>query len=191
MFNTDKITSTESISSAFTQLGIVSFEDACAYVRQLPYGRNTTRNNLMDVLAERKGTCSSKHAILRSLAHENRWYHIKLHLVIYAMSEANTPHIGLSLQNHELEYIPEAHCVLSVNGQFLDITNSTSDASNWESDVLSSREIEPADIVSNKILWHREFLDRWIELKDIDYNLDEIWDIRESCIEALSIPRPQ
>ena len=43
---------------------------AVTYIRRLPYGRNTDRSDILRVLREGKGTCSTKHALLACLAQE-------------------------------------------------------------------------------------------------------------------------
>ena len=58
------------ISDTFLSLGIRSFLEACRYVHQLPYGYNSDRDDLMILFKEKMGTCSTKHAVIGSLAAE-------------------------------------------------------------------------------------------------------------------------
>ena len=58
------------ITSAFLQLGKQDFRSAGQYIQALPYGRNTHPSDLLIVLTEERGTCSTKHALLRRLAIE-------------------------------------------------------------------------------------------------------------------------
>ena len=44
----------------------MSFEELIVKVKNLPYGRNANRYDFSLVLSENKGTCSSKHAFLKS-----------------------------------------------------------------------------------------------------------------------------
>jgi len=60
----------------------------------LPYGRTANRTDLSLVISEQKGTCSSKHALLKEVADLNGIKGIDLIIGIYKMSEANTPGIG-------------------------------------------------------------------------------------------------
>ncbi|MCU7575121.1 hypothetical protein [Riemerella anatipestifer] len=39
--------------------------------------------------------------------------------------------------------------------------------------------------MTNKINIHKNFLKEWIKAEGLDYSLDEIWKIREECIQAL------
>jgi hypothetical protein len=51
-------------------LGIKSFIDACQYVHEVPYGYNTNRDELMILFKENMGTCTTKHAVIATLALE-------------------------------------------------------------------------------------------------------------------------
>jgi hypothetical protein len=58
------------------------------YIQALPYGRNMHPIDLLIVLTEKRGTCSTKHALLRRLAIEQNW-DFALVLEIYEMTEQN------------------------------------------------------------------------------------------------------
>jgi len=111
------------IAYSFMERGVDHFHDACDYVWKLPYGRNSDRADLLLVLSEKKGTCSTKHALLKALADE---INLKLDLVvgIYPMNEKNTPGVGKVLSDYQLDYIPEAHCYLKYQDQIIDVTRS-------------------------------------------------------------------
>src|SRR5215471_3539690 len=81
------------VSAAFLGLLIDDFRRAAQYVRDLPYGRNAATSDMLAVLNERKGTCSTKHALLKALADE-QGLPIRLMLGIYEMNARNTPGIG-------------------------------------------------------------------------------------------------
>ena len=97
------------------------------HLRQLPYGRNTDRKNFSLVITEETGTCSSKHALVAQIGKLNNIPRVKLILAIYKMNKQNTPGIGDHIENADLEYLPEAHCYLSINGESRDITKPSSD----------------------------------------------------------------
>ena len=181
-----KISPVGPISNRFHELAITTFQAAAFYVKQLPYGRTLPRSDFAQVLIQQKGTCSSKHALIKCLAEENQWPEVELHMVIYAMSSSNTPGIGNPLDIYGIPYIPEAHCVLSVLDEDMDLTSATSTCQSWAKDVLQRRNITPIDTVSNKIQWHRQFIGQWIVSSGISYTVEEVWNIRERCIEALS-----
>lgn len=166
--------------------GIDTFSKLLSYVRLLPYGRNENRKDLNLVIKEKKGTCSSKHAYLKKVADFNRIPNVKLILAIYKMTEANTPGIGSVLQRNELEYIPEAHCYLEVGGVSLDLTNANSDLLRIEKDIVKILEIEPSQVDEFKVEYHKDFIRKWIEEESLTSTFEEIWRVREECIEALS-----
>ena len=72
--------------------GVSQNIQASAQIRTLkwPYGRNVATSDMLAVLNERKGTCGTKHALLKSLATE-RALPIRLMLGIYEMNARNTP----------------------------------------------------------------------------------------------------
>ena len=58
------------ISSEFLRLGADTFIAACQYVYKLPYGYNSNRDDLQILFKEGMGTCTTKHAVIATLAQE-------------------------------------------------------------------------------------------------------------------------
>src|SRR5690242_11985172 len=87
------------ITAQFVALGIANFRSAARFVHQLRYGRNADRADFRLVLSERRGTCSTKHALLAKLAIEQQ-LEVDLTLGIYEMSESNTPGVGAVLDKY-------------------------------------------------------------------------------------------
>jgi hypothetical protein len=58
------------ISVAFIESGNLNYQAAARYVCRLPYGRNSLVRDPLVVMREGRGTCSTKHALLRRLAME-------------------------------------------------------------------------------------------------------------------------
>jgi hypothetical protein len=96
-------------------LGLGGYRDAARHLRSLPYGRNYDRSGWRLVLAEGRGTCSTKHALLSEIARENG-RHVALVLGVYEMDGGNTPRIGAVLERDGLPRAPEAHCYLAYEG---------------------------------------------------------------------------
>ena len=92
-------------SEAIRRIGCATFRGAARWLHELPYGRNTDRAEFRLVLAEHRGTCSTKHALLAAVAAEQD-LPVSLTIGIYDMSEANTPRVGRVLAAHGLD-IPE------------------------------------------------------------------------------------
>lgn len=179
------IEDTGPVSKAFLEKEIETFFEAANYVQQLKYGRNKDKINLCSVLTDNCGTCSTKHALLKLLADEQGKTDIKLIMGIYKMSAANTRGVGSILSQYQLDYIPEAHNYLKYGNEILDYTRTGSKAEDFLSDLLEETEIRPNQISNYKISYHKQFLKKWLLDEQINYSEDEIWTIREACIEAL------
>jgi hypothetical protein len=106
-----EIESSGIISDTFLKLGIGRFRAACRYVHELPYGYNSNREDLLILFKEKKGTCTTKHAVIATLARELR-IPIEKHVGIYAMTEALVSGTDVLLKKHQLPYIPMIHCFL-------------------------------------------------------------------------------
>ena len=177
------------LSLRFTDLNITDFASALKYIQHLPYGRNTKDGSLMKVLDEKRGTCSTKNALLHTLCMENGKQGFELTLGIFNMDAENTPQIQPVLRKYRLTYMPEAHVYLKNKTTIIDSTHPKSQQS-WIKSIVSEVEIESNDIGKYKIQYHKNYLDKWRkESKDkavTKYTTDQLWDIREECIAALS-----
>ena len=174
------------ISRSFINLAISNFAEACKWVEKLDYRRNNNKNNELVVFDELCGTCSTKHALLKRLADENGESSLRLVLGIFTMNSKNTPAIKGLLSNYDLKYIPEAHNYLRNHNQILDFTGIGVNVNEFELDLLEEIEITPEQINDFKVQYHKDYLSRWIEINKIPYTLDELWEIREQCIEAIA-----
>lgn len=163
---------------------IKTFHKAIKYISQLDYGRSKLAypNNILE---DKKGTCSTKHAFIKELAEENNIRSLKLQMCIYPMSEENTPGVGKVLERYKLDYILESHVYLSYDEERFDFTFPDRSEMKWENDILIETEIDIDQILDYKIMYHKNILLDWIERDKLDFNLKEIWQIRESCITAL------
>jgi hypothetical protein len=109
------------VTAAFEAIGIKDFRTAAAYVNRIPYGRAANLDDVLGVIRQQRGTCSTKHALLCRLALEQD---LKIALVIgiYRMNARNTPGVGKVLERYGLESLPEAHCFLRSHGMRVDVT---------------------------------------------------------------------
>jgi hypothetical protein len=176
------------VTASFLSLGKNDLRSAAKYILSLPYGRITHPDDPLAVLCEERGTCSTKHALLRRLAMEQD-LDIALVLGIYEMTEKNTPGVGDVLRRHGLVALPEAHCFLRAAGRRIDLTREVDRASSEAiSCFLHEEDIDPVQIADYKIAVHKQFLSSWIaEHGGLDgRSLSDVWNIREECIAALS-----
>jgi len=155
-------------------------------LRGIPYGRNTHRNDLSLVLTENKGTCSSKHALLKAIAREQNIAAVQLILCIYKMQLSNTPGIGKHIEKSGLTYIPEAHCYLRIEDMRVDLTNANSSVDNIANDILHEELILPAQVDVYKVEAHQQYIKEWIIKESILMDFNAVWAIREKCISTLS-----
>jgi hypothetical protein len=176
---------TDPLTSFIKDKGISTWNQLIEFTRRIPYGRNQNREDFSLVIKENKGTCSSKHGLLKKVADLNKFQHVKLVLGIYKMNHLNTPKIGNTIIESELAYIPEAHCYVKLNNQRIDITTPHADIDNLANDIIEEIEIEAEQVNTFKVDYHKKFLLHWIEKNNLQMDLDKIWEIREACIKKL------
>ena len=184
---TQQLHSNDELTRLAVDKGLEDWNALIEYVKQIPYGRNSNRFDVSLVVKENKGTCCSKHAFLKSIAELNGLQDVKLILGIYKMNHLNTPKTGRIIEDNGLNYLPEAHCYLNINNKRIDITSSSARIGDLEKDILEEIEIEPSQVVDFKIAYHKQYLKQWCKKESIDMPFDVIWNLREQCIEKLSI----
>ena len=173
------------ISRILQEKGIFSWEEAILFLKKMPYGRNSQRENPVCVLDEGVGTCSTKHGLLKLLAEEQGWENIKLILCIFSMKSENTPKIDNILRMNKLAYIPEAHCYIQYGKEKIDVTHENANFTLIQSEILHEETIEVPQLGEYKIQFHQKYLMQWIENEALDFSFEEIWKIREECIYSL------
>ncbi|MCJ7773583.1 MAG: hypothetical protein MUP22_10685 [Desulfobacterales bacterium] len=168
------------ISKSFLNIGMNTFHKACDHVLHLPYGRTSDKTDWTLVLIEGQGTCSTKHALISTLAAELK---IDVHLMlgIYLMKESNTPGVGTILNASEYDFLPEAHCYLKYNGERIDITGLSGPDAEPINKFFIEEQILPPQIGNYKQNFHQNYIKQWAESS----NFNEIWTLREACIKAL------
>ena len=181
-----KLSSNDNLTQLAVSKGISNWATLVRNIQELPYGRNQSRIDFSLVIKENKGTCSSKHALLKQVADLNNIPNVDLVLAIYKMNDKNTPGIDLSKVTRELAYIPEAHCYLKVNNESLDITTPNSSITRIENDIISETIIKPEQVGQYKIDYHQKFILDWITQNEIKLSFDQVWQFREQCIANLS-----
>ena len=180
------LSSKHTLSEICISKGLTSYGAVYDFVKQLPYGRTSDRSDFKLVLTEEKGTCSTKHALLKAIAEENNIDAIKLCLGIFQMNAGNTPKIESVLKANGLDYIPEAHCYLKLDNNIVDITFPKSNELVFIKSLLHEEIITPEQIGRYKVDVHQAFLKSWISAEHLAFNFDEIWAIRETCIRHIS-----
>lgn len=186
METSQKLVAKDELTTLAKRRGIESWDQLIHYVKNLPYGRNQNRTDFSLVFTESKGTCSSKHALLKSIAVTNKVLHVVLIIGIYRMNHLNTPKIGSILIDKGIEYLPEAHCYLKINGIRTDVTTRKSAFHKIEKDIIQEKEIEAVQVGNFKVAYHKDFMKHWLKETKLKFSFDEVWQIRESCIANLT-----
>jgi hypothetical protein len=181
-----EINSSEPCSQLFLEKGIKDFHSACSYVHNLPYGRISNPCDLLFVLQEEKGTCSSKHALLGRLAEENNQLEIEVVMGLFLMSPETHPVLTDFFSDKMYAVIPEAHCYLRYKGIRYDFTSTSNSMSRIENKIIREQRIEPHQTGEWKVKIHQEYLGKWLKRhSELSINLEEIWKDREKCILLL------
>jgi hypothetical protein len=137
------ITKRGPISSEFLSREINTFHAACDYVHQLPYGYNSNRDDLFTLFKEGLGSCTTKHAVIATLAEELGLSVVKT-IGIYAMSEAIVSGTGQILDTYDLPFIPMVHCFLADGRCRVDLTDGNRNGKNIPiDDFLFTQAVEP------------------------------------------------
>src|SRR5580704_4536411 len=183
-----RFASAGAVTAAFVGVAKADLRSAAQYVARLPYGRNSDPEDPLIVLAEQRGTCSTKHALLRRLAIE-QGLPMALVVGLYEMTERNTPGIEPVLRRYGLTSLLEAHCYLCAGGNRIDVTKEPSnDQAEPIGHFLYEEEIDPEQITRYETGLHRKFLKEWMAGDDRlrGLSFDRVWSIRQECIESLS-----
>jgi hypothetical protein len=124
-----EIISAGEISDKFLDLGIRSFKEACLYVHNMDYGYNSDKDNKMILFIEGKGSCTTKHGVIATLAEE---LGIPLYkkVGIYKFNETISIGTDKILQKYNLPYVPMVHCFLVYNEYRFDLTEGNNNGKN-------------------------------------------------------------
>ena len=109
------------LSKKFLDLGIKTFKGACDYVHKIDYGYNTNYEDKMIFFKEKKGTCTTKHAVIAGLAQELEIPLYK-HVCVYKFTEEVTTGVNEILKKFKIPYIPMTHCFLVYENYRFDLT---------------------------------------------------------------------
>jgi hypothetical protein len=187
VFPDKTITEAGPISAEFNGLGLRSFHEACRYVHDLPYGYNSDRDDLMILFKEKMGSCSTKHAVIATLAAE-LGLPITRGVGIYPMTEAIVTGAGSILSEYGLPYVPMIHCFLEYEGHRVDLTEGNRNGKNRPvGEFLFTDRVEVAISAKDEYLIYRKALSEVIlkrpELKCVD--IKRILHAREEGLKLL------
>ncbi|MCB2147514.1 MAG: hypothetical protein KQI81_13645 [Deltaproteobacteria bacterium] len=175
------------VSRRFLSLGIRTFQEACRHVHELPYGYNSNRDDLMILFKEKLGTCTTKHAVIATLAAELK-LPIHKNIGIYAMTESIVTGTDSILNTYGLPYVPMIHCFLTDGDHRVDLTEGNANGKNRSiDDFLFTETVTPNISGKDEYLKYRNALKEHIlkrtELQGID--IKAVLHAREEGLELL------
>jgi tetratricopeptide (TPR) repeat protein len=139
------------VARLFRATTVTTFHQALAYVRGLLYARPSNPDQLALVLAEGRGTCSSKHRLLALLAHELGITDLILTEGLIRFEAGQNAPLAQLLAAHGLPYLPEAHLYFRYAGERLDLTSNRLNL-DFERVLLSERAVDPARIFKERAI---------------------------------------
>jgi hypothetical protein len=108
-------------SRKFLDLGVSSFKEACLYVHNLEYGYNSDKDDKWILFKEMKGSCTTKHAVIATLAKEIG-IPLHKHVGVYKFTENICQGARKITEKFSLPYIPLVHCFLVYGKYRYDLT---------------------------------------------------------------------
>lgn len=165
---------------------IQSFHHLIQFLQVLSYGRTSQRDNFSLQFTEKVGTCSSKHGLLEAFCELNKVLEIELMVGIFLMNEDYHPKVKPILEKYQLKSIPEAHCYLRYDGQRYDFTSPKSDVKQFEPFLVREQRCDSHQVFDWKPMIHKHYIGGWLTRNNLTYSIDELWEIREECIDTLS-----
>jgi len=146
------------VGRMFTEVGIGTFHGACRWVHQLPYGYNSDRDDLMILFREKIGSCTTKHAVIGTLAAELD-LPIQKNVGIYAMTEALVTGTQELFLRYRLPYVPMVHCFLKFHNLGVDLTEGNHNGKNGPIDhFLFTAEVSAAISAKDEYRLYRKAL---------------------------------
>jgi len=176
------------LSEKFTSLKIKNFWEACTYVHNIPYGYNSTTDDILILFKEGYGSCTTKHAIIATLAEELNIPVYKM-IGIYAMNEEIVTGTNLILDKYHLPYLPMIHCFLIYDSYRVDLTEGNNNGKNRSiEEFLFTEKVIPNISEKDEYLLYKKALKNHIltrkEMKGITIN-----DVLHARIEGITLLR--
>jgi hypothetical protein len=155
------------ISEKFLELGVESFIAACRYVRDLPYGYNSDRDKPMILFSENMGSCTTKHAVIATLAKEMD-LPVAKRIGIYPMTEEIVTGTDAILRKFRIPYVPMVHCFLVFRDWRVDLTEGNKNGKNRSIETFLHMENVAANISARDeyMLYRNALKERILKLRE-------------------------
>ena len=93
----------DSISERFIQQGLTTFQEACRWVKALPYGANSASEDSLILFEEGYGNCTTKHGAIARLAAAHG-LPVTKHLGFYRLNDDIVTGVSAILHTHGLDF---------------------------------------------------------------------------------------
>ena len=117
------------VSREFYQLNLTTFYQACHWVKNLPYGSNSSNNDSLIIFQEAKATCTNKHGIISRLAGELN-LEVYKNLGFYQLNDEIMTGVSKIIEPYGLSFIPQIHCFLEYQNYRVDLTEGNCNGKN-------------------------------------------------------------
>ena len=142
----------------FLELGIKTFKEACNYVHNVEYGYNTNYDDKFIFFKEKKGTCTSKHAVIAGLAEELKIPLFK-HVGVYKFTEEISTGTEGILKKYKIPYVPMIHCFLVYRNNKFDLTEGNCNGKNTTiEEFIHEERVDPFITTKNEYLLFKKVL---------------------------------
>ncbi|MFX1570709.1 MAG: hypothetical protein ACFFCV_20415 [Promethearchaeota archaeon] len=146
------------ISNKFLELGIKNFKDACNYVHDIEYGYNTNYDDKFIFFKEKKGSCTSKHAVIAGLAEELNIPLFK-HVGVYKFTEEISTGTERILKKYKIPYVPMIHCFLVYKDNYFDLTEGNCNGKNTSiEEFIHEEKVDPFITTKNEYLLFKKVI---------------------------------
>ena len=160
------------VSDRLLSLGIDTFLSACRWAHELPYGYIADRDDLMILFKEKMGSCTTKHALIATLAEELK-LPVEKNIAIYAMTEEIATGTDRILQTYDLPYVPMVHCYLSDGEHRVDLAEGNANGKNRSiDDFMLTERVIPNISAKDEYLKYRDALKNLIENRNELHSTD-------------------
>jgi len=151
-------------SRKFLDLGISNFKNACYYVHNLEYGYNSNRDDKWILFKEMIGTCTTKHAVIATLAQE-LGISLHKHVGVYKFTENICKGASKITEKYSLPYIPMVHCFLVFKNYRFDLTEGNLNGKKTSiEEFIHEEQVIPFITQKDEYTWYKKIVKQFILL---------------------------
>ena len=176
-----EITDAGPFCRAYLAEGQATFHDAAEWTKCRPYGYNDDKENPLVLFTEGRGTCTTKHGAIASLAGELGLDVVKS-LGIYPMDGVLVTGIQSLLDECGMDFVPATHCFLRSGPYRVDLTEGNCNGKNHTIDsYLHIRDISPFATAEEEKAIYSDFLRGYL----CSRGETEICEVLDRCIDRM------